>query len=242
MSIDRAFGIFTKENLDQYLKELGKEFRKRNGTKMPAEIVLVGGAAILANYGFRESTYDVDAVVSASSVMKEAVNAVGDKFSLPSRWLNSDFQSTNSYSPNLRRYSKPYKTYSNVLHIRTMDAEYLVAMKLKSGRSYKKDLSDVVGILYEQKKRNDPLDYDKIDRAVKDLYGNWEGISEYARQFLANALSSEDLSVLFEEQMKEEEASRQILIRTKEQTEEKMTEESAEEIIRKALAKKENKC
>ena len=29
---------FTKENLDSYLKELAKEFRKKNGTKMPAEI------------------------------------------------------------------------------------------------------------------------------------------------------------------------------------------------------------
>lgn len=38
MSIDKAF---TKENLDYFLKELSKEFRKRNGAKMPAEIVLI---------------------------------------------------------------------------------------------------------------------------------------------------------------------------------------------------------
>ena len=56
-----------------YLKELGKEFRKLNGKKMPAEIVLIGGAAILANYGFRESTYDIDAVILASSAMKDAL-------------------------------------------------------------------------------------------------------------------------------------------------------------------------
>ena len=47
---------FTKENLNTTLKELGKEFRKLNGTKTPAEIILIGGAAILANYGFREVT------------------------------------------------------------------------------------------------------------------------------------------------------------------------------------------
>ena len=50
MSVEKGF---TKENLDYYLRELAKEFRKRNGKNMPAEIVLVGGAAILANYGFR---------------------------------------------------------------------------------------------------------------------------------------------------------------------------------------------
>lgn len=49
---------FTKENLDQYLKELAKEFRKRNGKAIPAEIVLIGGASIVINYGFREMTYD----------------------------------------------------------------------------------------------------------------------------------------------------------------------------------------
>jgi len=45
---------FTKDNLNTCLKELGKEFRKLNGTKIPAEIILIGGAAILANYGFRD--------------------------------------------------------------------------------------------------------------------------------------------------------------------------------------------
>ena len=51
----------TKENLDTLLKELAKEFRKLNGTKTPAEIILVGGAAVIANYGFRELTNDIDA-------------------------------------------------------------------------------------------------------------------------------------------------------------------------------------
>ena len=54
MSADKPF---TKENLDNYLKELAKEFRKLNGNKMPAEIILIGGASVLINYGFREMTY-----------------------------------------------------------------------------------------------------------------------------------------------------------------------------------------
>ena len=64
--------IFTKENLDLYLKELAKAFRKRNGKSMPAEIVLVGGAAILTNYGFRNMTTDIDAVIHAASTIKDA--------------------------------------------------------------------------------------------------------------------------------------------------------------------------
>lgn len=52
-----------------------------NGTKLPAEIVLIGGAAILANYGFREMTYDIDAVILASPAMKEAINHIASQFS-----------------------------------------------------------------------------------------------------------------------------------------------------------------
>ena len=117
MSVEQSF---TKENLDFYLKELAKEFRKRNGRNTPAEIILVGGAAILINYGFREMTYDIDAVITASSAMKDAVNATGDRLGLANGWLNADFMSTSSYSPKLSQYSKYYRTYSNVLTIRTI--------------------------------------------------------------------------------------------------------------------------
>jgi len=81
----------TRENLNEYLKELAKEFRRLNGVKTPAEIILIGGAAALANYGFREMTYDIDAVIHASSAMKDAINHIGDKYGLPYGWFNADF-------------------------------------------------------------------------------------------------------------------------------------------------------
>ena len=76
MSINTTF---TKENLDYYLSRLAKEYRKRNGTQIRAEIILIGGAAVLTNYGFRDMTYDVDAIIRASSSMKEAINFIGDE-------------------------------------------------------------------------------------------------------------------------------------------------------------------
>lgn len=138
---------FTKDNLDIYLKELAKAFRKFNGKSMPAEIILIGGAAILTNYGFREMTTDVDAIIHASSSMKDAINYVRDKYNLPNDWLNADFMRTSSYSPKLNEFSTYYRTFSNVLTVRTISAEYLIAMKLRSGRKYKNDLSDIIGIL-----------------------------------------------------------------------------------------------
>ena len=136
---------FTKGNLDTYLKELAKEMKRLNGRSVHAEIVLVGGAAILTNYGFRDMTSDIDAVIHANSSMKEAINAVGDKFDLPNGWLNADFMHTGSYSSKLDEISVYYKTFGGVLDVRTISAEYLIAMKLRSGRKYKNDLSDIIG-------------------------------------------------------------------------------------------------
>ena len=229
---------FTKENLDYYLKELAKEFRKRNGKNTSAEIVLVGGAAILANYGFREMTYDIDAVITASSALKEAVNTVGDRLGLPNGWLNADFKNTSSYSPKLLQYSKYYRTYSNVLNIRTISSEYLVAMKLMSGRRYKKDLSDIIGILSEQERMGEPLSYQKIDCAVRNLYAGWEHISEYAIQVLKAALDSENLKELFMEQEHEEALSKQEVLQVQKYEGEKVKESNVDEIIQKALRKK----
>ena len=87
---------FTKQNLDMYLRELAKEFRKRYGKSVPAEIILVGGAAVLVNYGFREKTYDMDAIITTASYMKDIINYIGDKFDLPTGWLNTDFMITSS--------------------------------------------------------------------------------------------------------------------------------------------------
>ena len=237
MSVEKGF---TKENLDYYLKELAKEFRRRNGKKTPAEIVLVGGAAILANYGFRQMTYDIDAVITASSAMKDAVNIVGDRFGLPNGWLNTDFKNTSSYSPKLSQYSKYYRTYSNVLNIRTISAEYLVAMKLMSGRRYKKDLSDIIGILSEQKRMGKSLSYQQIDCAVRNLYGGWDNISEYAIQVLKAALDSENLKELFMEQEREEVLSKQAVLQVQKYEGEKVKESNVDEIIQKALSRKKN--
>lgn len=205
---------------------------------MPAEIVLVGGAAILANYGFREMTYDIDAVITASSAMKGAVNAVGDRLGLLNGWLNADFKNTSSYSPKLSQYSKYYRTYSNVLNIRTISAEYLLAMKLMSGRRYKKYLSDIIGILDEQERMGEPLSYQQIDCAVKNLYGGWDNISEYAIQVLKAALDSENLKELFMEQEREEALSKQVVFQAQKYEGEKAKESNVDEIIQKALRKK----
>ena len=236
MSSDKEI---TRENLDLYLKELGKEFRKRNGKKTPAEIILVGGAAVLLNYGFREMTTDVDAVIHASSAMQEAIHVVGDKYGLPQGWLNTDVTRTTSFSYHLMQYAKYYKTFSNILQVRTISGEYLLAMKLVSGRLYKKDLSDIVGILLEEEKAGRKLTLEDVDRAMKELYGSWEQVEEYARLLLEKALASDHLEELMEEQKSQERANRDIMIEFEERHPEKLTGTKISDVIKAARAKEE---
>lgn len=204
--------FFTKENLDYYLKELGKEYRRLNGKNMPAEIILIGGAAIIANYGFRDMTTDVDAVIHAMSSMKDAINHVGDMFNLPNGWLNDDFTKSGSYSPKLDEFSIRYRQFSNVLNVRTVSAEYLIAMKLRSGRKYKKDLSDIIGILYEHEKRGMPLTIDDIDKAVLNLYGSWDNIPVDSVTFIRDTMKNGDFGKAYQAIRDEEEHSKDLLI------------------------------
>jgi len=182
---------FTKDNIDLYFKELGKEFRKLNGTNMRAEIVLIGGGAVLANYDFRDMTTDMDAIIRASSVMKEAILRVSDKYSLPHDWLNADFKRTDSFSDRLEEVSVYYKTFSNIMEVRTVAAEYLIAMKLMSGRQYKNDLSDIAGILWEHKKRGSSITKAAIDSAVLKLYGQ-EPLPDTTKHLLDDIFKVED--------------------------------------------------
>jgi hypothetical protein len=208
MSYDFAF---TSDSIDYYLRTLGVEFRKLNGKKMRAELVLVGGASVLMNYGFRDSTYDIDAVIAASSAMKDAINNVGDRLGLPTGWLNADFTKTESYSPKLVQYSKYYKTFSNILEVRTVTAEYLIAMKLMAGRGYKNDQTDIIGIIHEHARTGHPITREMIVLAATALYGGWSKLPKSSRALLDEILAVEDLSELYLQYRESELAAKDIL-------------------------------
>jgi len=236
MSADKPF---TKENLDTYLKELGKEFRKLNGTKMPAEIILIGGAAILANYGFREVTYDIDAIILASAAMKDAINHVGDKMGLPVGWLNADFQKTDSFSDKLLEVSVYYKTFSNILTIRMVAAEYLIAMKLMSGRQYKNDLSDIAGILWEHQKNGNPILREAINKAITTLYGENTMLPSISKKTIDDAFSDGDYEGAYKKIRKNEKQAKEILIDFDQAHQGAMKGENINAILERARRKRE---
>ncbi len=230
--------LFTRDNLDSCLKELAKEFRKINGSRIPAEIILIGGASVLINYGFREMTYDMDAIIQASSSMKDAINHVGDRLGLPNGWLNTDFMKTSSYTPKLIQYSKYYKTFSNVLRVRTVSAEYLIVMKLMAGRQYKNDLSDVVGILLEQQNNGKKIHLDDIKRAADELYGNYDKVPDFSRTFIEAACHDSNLAELYKRIREDERKSKNILLEFQDHYPGVLNRDNLADVLKAAKARK----
>ncbi|HIW40473.1 MAG TPA: hypothetical protein IAA36_05900 [Candidatus Eubacterium pullicola] len=231
---------FTKENIDMYLKELGKEYRKLNGKNTPAEIILIGGASILINYDFRDMTYDIDGLLQASSAIKDAINNVGNKYDLPRKWLNEDFKNTTSYTPRIVRYSKYYRTFSNILTVRTVSAEYLIAMKLVAGREYKHDLSDIIGILKNEAANGNIITWDNINKAVCDLYDGWDIISESVKQDIEFIIKSEDLDSLYEQNKENEAENSRRLLKLNQDYPGAITNDNIEEVLKQLNKQKKN--
>ena len=225
---------FTKHNIDEYLKKLAKRFRKLNGTRIPAEIILVGGASVLINYGFREKSNDIDAIIQASSAMKDAINQIRDEENLPHDWINSDFTRTSSYSPSLRIYSKHYRTFSNIVEIRTVSGEYLIAMKLMSGRKYKNDLSDVIGILKEESNAGNNISMEQIRDAVKNLYGSYVALPDDSKVFiekLMERLDKNDESDIYAEFVEQEKSNKASLIEFEYEYPDALNEDNISDIL-----------
>ena len=223
-----------KELLDDYFRDLAKEFRRENGKHARAEVVLIGGAAILAKHSFRQATTDVDALIISNASLKNAINKVGDKYNLENGWLNDGFKHTSSYTDKIVLHSNHYKTFSNVLNVRTVDSEYLIAMKLMAGRVYKYDKSDVIGVLMESKEQGKQIGLGEAIRAVKELYGEDAKLPTDSAQFLKDVLNHDNLSELYEETRAYERLNKESLLEIGNETPEWFIgDEDIEGLIRK---------
>ena len=190
---------FSKDELDNIFADIAKELKKKlKGKNFSYELIVVGGASILLNYSFRMSTIDIDCLDVNDALMNEIVNKVGDKYDLPNGWINTDFTRTNSYTPKLVQHSCFYKSYSNgTLVVRTIKDEYLVAMKMVAARKYKHDYSDIFGIIKENKN----ISFDKIEIAIKELYGEVNVVSDDMMTFVKDVFNGKQLSnVYFEKE------------------------------------------
>jgi hypothetical protein len=183
---------FNKENIETYLNDFAKEYTRLINKKNPLKIILVGGASVLLNYNFRKATNDIDYSNPKSEFIDNAVEKTAKKHGLFANWLNNEFRKTASYSDKLTDISVFYKKISNMVEIRTVGPEYLIAMKLMAFRDHKHDLSDIAGILMENKENNKPLKKENVENAIITLYGDINKLPKNAILLLNNIFKKDD--------------------------------------------------
>jgi uncharacterized nucleotidyltransferase DUF6036 len=115
----------SKSDILHGLRELAKEL---GPSSPPREIAIAGGAAIVVLYETRQSTRDVDVVVSAPGV-REAARAVAARLGWPEDWLNDGAKGY------LRGLSLGEVVMEGPgLIVRTLSPQHLLAMKLSAWR------------------------------------------------------------------------------------------------------------
>ena len=202
-----------KQIIEECFVDLGDMLKKRaKNHKIYCEIVVVGGASILLNYGFRLSTLDIDCTDEYKVLMNDLISEIAVKHNLPFGWINTSFANTNSYSRNISRYSSHYKTYGDgVLEVRTIKDLYLLAMKIVSGRKYKNDYSDIYGIIQELNKNGKMITIEALDKAIVELYSSLEVVNKDAYQFAKSIIENKN-NISYEALKKEEASNAEIII------------------------------
>lgn len=213
MSINDNEYQLNRENIKLYLYELAKIYRKLSKGKFKTEIIIAGGASAILNYSFRETSYDIDAITFEESILKEAILKIADKYDLPDDWLNDSFTKSPSYSDKLILHSKYLCNFCNVIDIRTIKGEYLLATKVKAGRIYKHDLSDIIGIIYEERINGNDIDYKMLCDAYVELYGKMDKEKKDSFEFTKRVMemSDKELQNEYIKVGKSEEENRELL-------------------------------
>ena len=134
-----------EHEIEQYLTELGAEL-KRQGIKKPVQVLMIGGAYMMLLANAPRTTDDIDVFwleegedfQKASLALRDGVQIVAKKYTLPSNWFN--------YLTQMLIYDKVV-TLKGVLwkrfgplHIYAPPKEYILALKIMAGRD--KDIAD----------------------------------------------------------------------------------------------------
>jgi hypothetical protein len=122
--------------IHQLFTELSEHLAARGQN---AQLFVVGGAAMALAYDARRTTRDIDAAFEPSTVVREITAVIGRNHGLQNDWLNDaakGFMPGNDESPRT-------VFASNSLLVQVPSPEYLLAMKIHSGRG-QRDINDAV--------------------------------------------------------------------------------------------------
>jgi hypothetical protein len=169
------------DDIRQAFAALSDELARRGRR---AEIIVVGGAALVLLFRARESTKDVDAyfVMPEASELRDAAEAVAHRLDLPADWLNDGAK---GYLVGITSGEVLYESGS--LEVRAASTIQLLAMKLAAWRDAI-DRSDAKLLLSQMTGSADqvwsaikpfvpPHHLDKAAYALEDLWETLHGPS-----------------------------------------------------------------
>src|SRR5260221_6074327 len=133
------------QEIEQYLAELGAALQSQ-GIKKPIRMLLIGGAYMMLLANAPRTTDDIDVFwveegedfQKARIAMRDSVQAIGSKYTLPPNWFNNLTQMLIYDKISMPRGTL-WKQYGP-LHVYVPPTEFMFALKILAGRE--KDLAD----------------------------------------------------------------------------------------------------
>lgn len=125
-----------REDLHSLFQVLNARLSER-GEK--AHVFVVGGAAMALQHDAQRRTMDVDGFFQPSVVVREVAKDIADEYGLPDDWLNDGAK---GFMPKISGQEMITAFESESLLVQVPPVEYLLAMKLMSGRD--KDKEDAI--------------------------------------------------------------------------------------------------
>ena len=114
-------------------------------------------------------------------------------------------------------------------------------MKLRSGRKYKNDLSDIIGILAEHEKRGAVITYDQIDTAVVNLYRSWDEIPADSVTFIRDTLAHGSYEEVYQTIRDSEKQAKESLLEFSEEYPDALKESNVEDVLKNLRARKKDR-
>jgi predicted nucleotidyltransferase len=134
--MDPMSKLLSREDILEALGALAAELEAR---RLPTDLLVGGGAALVLLYAARQATRDVDAFVFSSAdptSVRQAASEIADRLRLPEDWLNDGAKGyLHGLEPGEILFQRPFLT------VRAIGVQQLLAMKLSAWRD-DVDISD----------------------------------------------------------------------------------------------------
>lgn len=136
--------MFTKELMHYYLGVLSTRL-----TSAPVEIWVVNDAAIVLQFGFKESCSCIDVIKDVELDIRGFVFDIGQEHALPNGWLRDYAMFSNMFSRSLRKYIGDTVVFNNVLTCHYLSPVAIVATLLRANIPKKEAVRDAICVFIE---------------------------------------------------------------------------------------------